>query len=164
MRNCTHFRHPTDEQLQNSDTFRSRIYFKSVPFELYGSPSSGSPRAARISFLFSMLFFHFIQKRKAGSFEGKTLTYLLITDTFTLVCLCSFSFIPRVKPSLNHVIRRLFAWVFSHTDTRSTLGHVATLKFESMDEIPKYDDSPTLPRGGGGALPNRSDENACFIF
>ena len=33
MWNCTHFRHPTDEQLQSSDMFRSRIYLKSVPFE-----------------------------------------------------------------------------------------------------------------------------------
>ena len=29
----TQFRHPTDEQLQNSDMFRSHIYLKSVPFE-----------------------------------------------------------------------------------------------------------------------------------
>ena len=34
MWNCTHFRHPTDEQLRNSDMFRSHIYLKSVPFEL----------------------------------------------------------------------------------------------------------------------------------
>ena len=34
MWNCTHFRYPTDEQLQNSDMFRSHIYLKPVPFEL----------------------------------------------------------------------------------------------------------------------------------
>ena len=34
LQNCTHFRYPTDEQLRNSDMFRSHIYLKSVPFEL----------------------------------------------------------------------------------------------------------------------------------
>ena len=33
MWNCTHFRHPTDERLQNSDMFRSHIHLKPVPFE-----------------------------------------------------------------------------------------------------------------------------------
>ena len=34
MWNCTHFSHPTDEQLRNQDMFRSHIYLKSVPCEV----------------------------------------------------------------------------------------------------------------------------------
>ena len=37
---CTHFRHPTDEQVRNSDMFRSHIYLKSVPFELLNEIAS----------------------------------------------------------------------------------------------------------------------------
>ena len=32
--NCTHFGHPTEEQLRISDIVRSNIYLQSVPFEL----------------------------------------------------------------------------------------------------------------------------------
>ena len=34
MWNCTHFGHPTEEQLRISDIVRSKIYLQSVPFEL----------------------------------------------------------------------------------------------------------------------------------
>ena len=33
MWNCTHFRHPTEQQLRISDVVRSNVYLQSVPFK-----------------------------------------------------------------------------------------------------------------------------------